>query len=560
MMERSRSRTANRLALVAILGILGTLLLVWTASEHVAETAGPSALASADDAVYFVAGGTLYAAGADGALRDDIPLASLGLDGVVSHLAVLGQDLLLVDGARGAVQRCNPARRACTVLARIPMPRHGGALALASAPEAGRIYIADTASHQLHAHGLDGKRLYRLDIDGGLKYPNEVIWLGNGRLLVVDTNHHRAIVVQDEGDGRSRVLQNMAAKNDLGGNVWPTAAARDGHGSTWVINSDGLLRNGELIVYDAAGHARRRVDLGQGADPILVSPLAGAVLLADYANYRLQRIGIDDYRVAAFGDAALRNVLQDLQERRDHWQRLRTLSIGLMLLFGLLAAVAGYLDWKARRALAPAAPPAGGGRHGEDETPQAVLTAATQLALRPDVHGVVWLGASRRLLRLLQAMCLLSLLLLGTLSAWMLEAFEGLPMKGVALMGAVALMVLGLNGWLILAMKRIRIGTDGKRLHVVDMFGRRGQGLPEAFVHTGRRLLLGRIAVPLPNQRVALFDKEAFAAVIEPMLERTRRSNEMAILWRNLRQGDLLTWATLAALVAAIGLRVWLDL
>lgn len=150
MIELSRSRKANVFALIAILGVLGTMLLVWKASEQIYETAGPSALASAGGAVYFAAGDTLYVADADGALRHEIPFESLGLDGVVSNLAVLEEELLVADGGSGAVQRCNLESRSCKVLIDIPMPGRGGALALAPAPEAGRIYVTDTSSHQLH--------------------------------------------------------------------------------------------------------------------------------------------------------------------------------------------------------------------------------------------------------------------------------------------------------------------------------------------------------------------------------------------------------------------------
>lgn len=557
MIEISRSRKANLLALLAILGILGTLLLVWEASQNVAQTAGPSALASAGGAVYFVAGDTLYVADAAGALHDAMPLKSLGVAGVVSHLAVFGDGLLIADGTSGAVRHCSPARRSCTPYTNIPMARRGGALALSPALEVGRLYVADTDSHQVYAHALNGRRLYRLDIEGGLKFPNDVVWLGDDQLLVVDTNHHRIIVVQDEGGGRSRLLQEMAAKNDLGrGNTWPTAAALDGHGNTWVINSDGFLKNGELIVYDAAGRAQRRVDLGKGADPVVLALSRGAVLVADYANYRLQRIDTNDYRVEAFGDGAVRDALQSLQGRRTHWQRMSHLSIGMMVLFGLIGAFAAYLDWKARRQLAPGQRSPGVLQTGGDATPQTVLTAAAQLALRPDAYGVVWLGASRRLLRWQRAASVFSVLMLGTLSALMLPRFEALPTELVVLLGSVLVLILGMDVWLSNAMKRLRIGTDGKMLHVVDIFGRRGRDVPEAFVHTGRRLHLGRIAVPLPNQRIAMFDREAFAAIIEPMLGRTERSNEMAILVRNLREGDPLTWVGLVVLVAVLALQV----
>lgn len=561
MIERSRSRKANFLALVAIFGIMGAIVQAWRAGEAVSVSAGPGALASTDETVYFVAGGTLYVADAGGALQDELSLASLGLSSVVSQLAVVEGDVLVADGTRGTVHRCDLARRACEQIVRIPMRGRGGAMAVASAPEADRLYVADTNGHELHAYSLKGKPLYRLEVEGGLKYPNEVIWLGDGRLLVVDTNQHRIVVLADDGGGHTRLLQKMAAKNDLGrGNTWPIAAARDSEGNTWVVIADGLLNNGELIRYDAEGRPQRHIELGGDADPVALAPLADTVLLADMANYRLHRIGVGDRRVQVFGDAALRDALRSLQARHSHGLWMRYLSIGMVAVFSLLGAFAAYLDSKARREYAGVQRQTDTVEKGGEAERQDVVAAAEKLALRPDARGVVWLGASRRVLRWQQALFVLSVVMFGGAGALLLTSLDALPAKLLAMVAGVVAFGLGLNGWLIHGMKRLRVGTDGKMLHVVDLFGRQGQGLPEAFIHTGRRLLLGRIAVPLPNPLVSIFDRKAFGAVIEPMLERAPRSNEFAVLARNLRQGDPLSWLGLAAIVAVLALKVWFDL
>lgn len=560
MIQLSPSRNANLLALAAILGILGTFSLVWESGAGIAATAGPSVLAAAGDEVHFVAGGSLYRTGADGALRETVPLAALGLDGMVSGLAVLGEELLIAEGRAGRVLRCAPARRACVPFLTEARPHPDGALALAVAPEARRVYVADSSRHQLHAYDLSGRPLYRLDIEGGLKYPNEVVWLGDERLLIADTNHHRIIVVRDEGGGHTRLDQRMDAKTDLGrGNTWPTAAARDGADRTWVINSNGLLRNGEVIVFDGEGNARHRIDLGAGADPIALAAVPDAVVLADYDHYRLQRVALADLRVTAFGDAALEEALRTLQEERAHWQRMRHLGFAMMVLFGLLGAAAGYLDWKARRARAAGSRRPGEVRHPAGTGRQAVLTAAAQMQLRPDARGIVWLGPNPKFLRMLDLLMLLIGVMFAAMFGLLATTFETLPWNLLAMMAAMTAAVLGGTAWGQYRMRRLRIGTDGHELHVVDILGRQGHGAPEAFIHTGRRLLLGRIAVPLPQPRAAVFEPEAFAALIGPLLERVPRSNEMAILWRDLRRGDPFTWAGFAALVLVLVLQVWLE-
>lgn len=560
MIELSHSRKANVLAFIAILGFFAALALVWKASQETDGAAGVSALASGNSTTYFVAGGTLYVTGEDGTLRDRIPLQSLGIDPVVSQLVPLDDALLIADGGRGEIQRCMLSKRRCTSVARIPMRGRGGTLALAAVPELDRLYVGDSSSHQLHAYTLSGRHLYQLKIAGGLKYPNEVLWLGDDRLLVVDTNHHRTIMLRDDGAGRSTLLRETAVSNDLGrGNTWPTAAVHDREGNTWVINSDGMLRNGELIVYDTTGRPQRHIDLGDEADPIALAVSENTVLIADFNNYRLQQVRLDDGRVVGFGDAAVIEALHDLQARRAYAEQLHNMGVGLMVLFGLIGAAAGYFDWQARRALASTVSTPGAARGDFENSARTVLDAALRFGARPDARGIVWLHAAPKMVRNLKLVAALSVLLLGAAMVTIFQLVDAFPARLIALLGGLTLAVLGLVVWIPHGLRHLRIGTDGRFLHVVDMFGRAGRGLPEDFLHTGRRLVLGRIAVPVPNPRQSMFDRETFAAVIEPMLSATPRSNEMKFFLRNLRQGDFLTWAGVVAVVAMIALRVWLD-
>lgn len=561
MIELSPSRNANILAVAAILGVIGTFTLVWKAVEGVATTAGPSALATGDGGeVYFVAGAMLYRTDHNGVLQDSVALEALRMGRTVSQLAVSGEALLVAEGG-GRLHRCDPVHHSCTLLATIPMLHRGGPLAVAAAPEVRRLYLADADNHRLYAYGSDGKRLYELDIDGGLKYPNEVIWLGDDQLLIADTNHHRIVVVQDLGGGSTRLIGKLAADSEFSrdGHTWPTAVKRDAAGSTWVINSDGFLHDGDLIVYDVEGKARRRIDLGEDADPIVLAALPKAMLVADYQNYRLQRVSLDGLRVDAFGDAAVAGILHSLQTRRDHWQQMRNFSIGMMVLFGLLGASAGYLDWRARRARVAGTRQPGVVRHPVDAARPAALTAAAQMQLRPDAQGIVWLTVAPKFLRTMNLFFLLMGAMLGVVLLLLASSSESQPWRLYAMLGAMSVTIMGALFWAQRRMRAMRIGTDGKELHVVDILGRSGHAPPEEFIHTGRRLLLGRLAVSLPNPHMPVFDKDVFAAVIEPMLERTPRSNEMMVLWQGLRRGDPMTWLGVVAVVIVIVLRVWYE-
>lgn len=560
MIELSPSRNANILAVAAILGVLGTFALVWEAGEGVGATAGPNVLATAEDAVYFIAGGTLYHADGRGVLQDAATLASLGLPPAVSHLVVMPDALLVAESRRGTVQRCDLPRRVCVELARIPLPPKGATLALAYAPQEARFYVADSARHELHAWGLDGRRQYRLDIDGGLKYPNDVIWLGGGRLLVADTNHHRILVIEDQGRGRTRLVQQVEAENRLGGagHTWPTAVARDADGRIWTVNSNGLLQDGEVIVFDAAGKARRRIGLGAGADPVALALLRDAMLVLDHDSYRLQAVGLADFGVSDFGDAAVQDALRTLQKQREHWQQMRYLSIGMMGLFGLLGVLAGYFDWQSRKQRVPGERRPGVVQHPADVARQ-VQSIAAAPRLRPDAQGITWLAVNPKFLRTMRLLLLAIGVLFGLIVMLFYATCSTLSWELISLLGLVTATVMAAAFWAQYRMQRLRIGTDSAAIYVVDILGRRGQGAPEDFVQTGRRLLLGRLAVPLPNPAAAVFDKDEFAALFGPLLTRVPRSNEFAILWRDLRRGDLLTWGSLVALMVFIVLRVWFE-
>jgi hypothetical protein len=559
MIEFSPSRNANILAVLAILGIVATLLTIWEAGRNVLAASGPSALAAdADGNVFFIAGQTLYRSDAQGALQQTIPLESLGLGPAVTRLAVLGEDLLLAEAEGGRLHRCNLDPGSCRLLATISMPGHGSALALAAAPDAQRIYVAEGADHAVHALSIDGAHLYRLGIEGGLSYPNHLAWLGDGHLLVADTNQHRVIVVQDLGDGRTALREQLDVRSAPGrdGHVWPIRATRDDQGRTWVINGDGLLRDGDLIVYGADGMERQRIGLDDGADPMALALLQDSLLLADRGSYQLLRIGLTDHRVSVFGDASLREALDGFQSRHALAQQRRHVGIITMVLFGLLAALALHLDRRARRVRAR-----GQRRPGEALRPAATNRAQASSSRAQgtpisDPAGMIWLTVKPRVLRSVR-------IVLGLMTAGAAMAplaflpFDDTPWDVVGLIALPILLAVATAWWMLRAFQRLRIGTDGRELHVVDLFGREGRAVPEEFVYTGSRLLLGRIAIPVANPNGSLFDREAFEASIAPLLERTPRSNEMAVLWANLRRGDPIAWGGVLLVVVMIGLQLW---
>lgn len=561
VLELSPSGRANFIGIIAIIGVLGALVLIWRASNHEAAAYGPTAVAATrDGTVYFVAAGTLFTADAEGRLRDRVALKSLGIDTVVSHMAPLDGALLIA--ADGVIRRCEVAQRRCTRLAALKVPPLGGALALAVAPGVQRLYVSNVSLHRIDVFDLHGRKLYRLAVPGGVRYANDIAWLGDGRLLIADTNHHRVIAVADGGEVHAQRMQVLSAKNPIGrsGHDWPVAALRDATGRTWVIDANGQLRDGDLIVYGADGRAQRRIPLGAAADPLQLARLPGAVLVLDHAGYRLQRVALDDYRLSAFGDGALRGALAAIQARRARWHNLYRTGLGIIVLFALFGIAAGYLDWKERRQ--PAARRPGALVRPRAATRPPAMTAAVQMKLRPDAQGITWLAIVPRTLRWMRFMpfVISALLLLSVgLLIYSTHGWKMADLEPVGMLVAVAISVPALSLWMAHAFGRIRIGTDGHRLYLVDFRGRRAEAPPEQCLNTGRRLLIGVIGVPIANSRYQMFDKQELAAVIGPLLQRVPTRGEFTLLWQKLRRGDPATWAALAGLIAVIALRFWFD-
>ena len=508
--------------------------------------------------VYFVAAGTLFTADAQGSLLDQVRLKTLGIDAPVSHMASLDDALLITDGSDGAIRRCNVAQRRCAQLLSLTV---AGALALTVAPAAKRIYVGNVSRHQIHAFDLHGRQLYRLTVPGGIKFANDITWLGNGRLLIADTNHHRVVVVADPGDGHAQLVQQFDAKNPLGRSDrnWPTAAVQDAAGRTWVIDGHGLLRDGDLIVYGADRRAERRIHLGASVDPLQLAQLPGAVLITDNAGYRLQRVALNDYRVSVFGDAALRGALAAIKARRAQWRALYQTGFGLVALFALFGAPAGYLDWRERQHRPAGRQPGIVARPGANPRP-ATLTAAMQMRLRPDAQGITWLAVVPRTIRLLRILSVAMPALLLSLAgffAFSMHAKGPLDMKPIGMMVAAAVFIAIVSQWSVRIFRRIRIGTDGARLYVVDYRGRRAAAEPEQCLSTGRRLMIDNIGVPIANSQYQMFDKQELAALIGPMLARVPKSRESTLVWQKLRSGDPATWAALVGLIAVMALRIW---
>jgi hypothetical protein len=558
-LELSPSPRANLLAIVSILGVLAALALVWFGSSREVEQYGPTALTATEDGeLYFAAAGRLYQADAQGGLLHSLSFAELGIEGPVAQLSMADGDLLLLDSGRNEVLRCDTGLWRCVPLIEHAATKLPDPLSFALAPEQGRFYLATLNGHRIRVYDLDGQARYTLKMPNGLKYVNDLQWLGEDRLLVTDTNHHRVVELEDLGEGEVRVVRQIEAANELGrkGRDWPTEARQDSQGGTWVINSNGRLSDSDLIYYDAEAEARRMIDLSPGTELSALAIYPGGVMASDRMNQQLIFVEQVDYSAARFGDESLQEALDAVSQQRQDWQKVYYIGVGVAFVFVSLGLVAGYLDRQARKDLQAESPEQRSFYvNGALDVPDQI-----KAQLPPDTDGIYWLAIKPESLGRFKIIIFgFPLMLIWLFYLIFMGSTEALKWPLYLSGGMLVGFYLGMLWFIQVALPRIRLGTDGSRLYLIDYLGRKASATPAACIKTESRLLIDWVAVPIKRRAPIFYDEALFAALIEPMLERIPKTSELSLYWGNLRRGDLATWVATLAIVLTLVFEIWFD-
>ncbi|MFO7581595.1 hypothetical protein, partial [Guyparkeria sp.] len=422
---------------------------------------------------------------------------------------------------------------------------------------------------RIHVIGTDGRHVRQLSVPDGLDHPNTIRAGRDGTLVIADTNGHRIVAIDPDETSPSPVL---AFRTDIGDGRpdrnWPVAAVQDGDGLVWMINTKGMLADGDLLLVDPDRPSGRRLGLPENADPHSLAVVPGGVLVTDPAGPAILRAGPDSDRAERLAHPTLDAVFTPLIETREGWGRWVSAGWLLVALALPLGALAAVLDWRTRR------------EQEEERQRRSVLqepSAATRSdreadtqqsdppenAIEPDGEGVIWLQPDPAFLRRMRwtTLAMAGIAVVGMLPMMLIIATETNDWTVLAMMAGVALFLVLVAVASLMGLQRLRIGWDGRTLHLVSFTGREERIAPEEAVLTGQRLIGRRLAVPLANAKTgrAIFDRAQFDHYLGPHLQASERRNELRHLWNQLRDGNLWAWGQLAIVGLMLVAVIWLE-
>ncbi len=472
-----------------------------------------------------------------------------------SDLAVSEEVLWVADPATHTVLECEFDLKGCRTALELPQKLRARVIHITPIPNSSDFYVSSSRGVVARV-SRNGEIKTLIEPEEGWAAPNTVTLLNDGRLAVADTNHHRLVLI----DPTARLGEKtVAASTDFsrGGRIWPVVVKQHRDGTLWSINGDGTLEQGDILVYSPEGAPRKRVDLGEKADPVSLTPWGEVILISDYGRNLLLRVdGAGE--AFAFGAGELATALEEGRKEREAWQGVNKAGWGGLVVAVLIVVAAALLDQRARQEAGSELRKVGAVRHPETLRPPAAALPRGR-EIRPDRSGIIWLAPSasfRRSLKvigygtpLLVAWPLATLFLLDSapLTYW-------LPMLGLSVaIGALAL-------YLAVQLPRIRVGSTGRVIHLRDVRGRTASAPVEEVQFTGSRLVIDEVAVGVKTHRGTVFEPDHYDAYIAPLLGRMVRVGEMELLWRKLRAGDPATWLQIALALISLAAAFWLKL
>ena len=338
--------------LVALVATLGIVLAINWAGKRVADLYGPTALAQASDGrVWLLLNHELHVLDRDGRSLKRISAKALGISPPIAALAPAADGAMLV-GSRetGLVHLVDAggALRATIDPAAGSGKRLFGAFHILPLPDSQDLIVADTSNHRALRLGRDGRVLRTYGSadgqPGSLHFPNGLALDREGRVLLVDTNHHAVKVFTQDLEPVS--AGGFAAQADKG-YVWPALIGVAPDGTRFVSIMADSMERGRVFRFGPEGKRLAELPLPDSADPSGMLIRSDDVLVSDQHGLAILRYGLDGSRLGEFGDESLRAAYGEIARLRGLYRT--TISGGRILLFVMLAGLLLLLR-KERRA------------------------------------------------------------------------------------------------------------------------------------------------------------------------------------------------------------------
>lgn len=344
-----KTHSVEILVAMLLLATMALAMLSIHAGNRHSEHWGPRLIERAPDGnVWLTVDQDLLIASPTGELRHKVDLAALGLPGPLNALAPLSDDgagprmlagvidspeWLIMDGKGKVAGHVKPEGIE---------QAYRETFHLAVAPD-GRTAMATSGGHRVLLFGASNKRSTESPPDL-FRYANG-IWHEDGRWWVVDTNH-----------GKLRALSGSTLQSEssidvppVGAARFPALARRSPAGGFTVSEMQNGMDHGVVIEISEAGQLLHQyISRAEDSEPVAFLWLDEQLLLADRADYSLQRFDADGRYLSNWGDEQIGAALKASWDERRSWaNKLLYAQIGAVTL-GLLG-ILGYAAWKQRK-------------------------------------------------------------------------------------------------------------------------------------------------------------------------------------------------------------------
>ena len=339
------SRLTDRQKLILLVALVATLAIVvainW-ASRRVTDLYGPSVLAQASDGhVWLLLNHELHVLDRHGTSLRRFPVKDLGISPPIAALAPAPDGAMIVGSRETGLLHFVDASgtlRATVDPAAAGRGRLFGAFHLLPLAETQDLLISDTSNHRLLRLGKDGRFLHSYGSTdgqpGALNFPNGLALDRQGRVLLVDTNHHSVRAFTP--DLQAIPAGGFTAQADRG-YVWPALIGVAADDARFVsIMANGMER-GRVFKLSPEGARLAELVLPALADPSGLLVRSEDVLVSDQFGLAIHRFDLDGKLLGPFGDASLETAYREIEQLRGLYRT--TISGGQLFLIAMLAVL-----------------------------------------------------------------------------------------------------------------------------------------------------------------------------------------------------------------------------